>query len=116
MSSRVDSWEYLSKCLQMSCRYQTSHVATFRLYLIPPGLKFTAESINPPSLCSFLPSFHLWITSPNPNSRKFTETHRGHVQIVRAARGPDQKQRRTAPFFSGFGPEEAVVREHINRT
>lgn len=26
MSSRVDSREYLSKCLQMSCRYQTSRV------------------------------------------------------------------------------------------
>lgn len=87
MSSRLDSWEYLSKCLQMSCRYQTSRVATFRLYLIPLRLRFAAESINPPFLCSFLPSFHLWITSPNPNSRKFTETHRGHVRIDRAARG-----------------------------
>lgn len=121
MSSMVeprDSWEYLSKCLQMmSCCYQTSCVATFRLHLIPLYLKSAAESINPPSLSSFLSSFHLWIMSPNPNSPKFTETHRGHVHIdgVRSQAGSKSRLFLYFTFFSVCRPEEAVVWEHINR-
>lgn len=118
MAEPWDSWEYLSKCLQMmSCCNQTSRVATFRLHLIRLHLNSAAESTNPPSLSSFLFHFHLWIMSPNPNSRKFTETHRGHVLIdgVCSREGSKKGLFLYFTFFSEGCPEEAVVWEHINR-
>ena len=83
------------------------------LHLIPPlwgGICKSSTFVFFPFQVSSLDD-----NSTYKNSRKFTETHQGHIQVERA----DQKQRWTAalpppPFLCSI-PEEALAWEHINR-
>lgn len=87
------------------------------LHFIPPCFRFAAESKDLPSLSSFLSRFCLWITSSNPNSRKFAETRRGHVQVncARSQAGSKNSGGLLLCSLLCAAPEEPLAWEHINR-